>query len=128
MVTCHVCQQQKPSTEFYRDSTKARGHATRCKACTQKRDTARRDHNRAVVLAHLRTHHCVDCGEDDPRVLEFDHQGDKIANVSNMIQKGSLKALLAEIEKCEVRCANCHRRKTAIDFNHYKHRMRTMHI
>lgn len=123
MVTCHVCLVGKPSTDFYRDSTKARGHATRCKVCTQKRDTARREHNRAAVLAYLVEHPCVDCGEGDPRVLEFDHQGDKSANVSDMIQKGSLKTLLAEIAKCEVRCANCHRRKTAIDFNHYKHRM-----
>ena len=97
MVTCHVCQQDKPSTAFYRDSTKARGHATRCKTCTLQRDAARREHNRATVLAYLVEHPCVDCGETDPRVLEFDHLADKVANVSNMIQKGSLKALISEI-------------------------------
>lgn len=55
----------------------------------------------------------MDCGEKDPIVLEFDHQRDKVLEVSIAIHRGwSEKKLLAEIEKCEVRCANCHVRKT----------------
>lgn len=55
---------------------------------------------------------CVDCGETDPVVLDFDHvSGRKSAGVSRM-RTSSLPKLLTEIAKCEVRCANCHRRVT----------------
>lgn len=64
------------------------------------------------VLSYLAAHPCVDCGEDDPVVLEFDHvQTDKVASISDLVHKGyKLELIVAEIEKCEVRCANCHRR------------------
>jgi hypothetical protein len=56
----------------------------------------------------------VDCGERDPIVLEFDHvRGSKTGNVTRMMyNKVSVEKLKAEIAKCDVRCANCHRRKT----------------
>ena len=61
---------------------------------------------------------CVDCGEADPIVLEFDHvRGTKQDNVSTLIGRAfSWKRILEEVAKCEVRCANCHRRKTAAQF------------
>jgi hypothetical protein len=64
---------------------------------------------------YLLTHPCVDCGEVDPVVLEFDHvRGEKVAALSDMAKRQfSLAKLDAEIAKCEVRCANCHKRKTA---------------
>ena len=67
------------------------------------------------IYEYLENHPCVDCGESDPIVLEFDHvRGKKLYNVSAMgVQVLSWKTILKEIEKCEVRCANCHRRKTA---------------
>ena len=56
---------------------------------------------------------CVDCGEKNHIVLDFDHIRDKKYNVSRMIHDGfSWKAILREIEKCEVVCANCHRIRT----------------
>ena len=60
------------------------------------------------------SHPCVDCGETDPIVLEFDHinPNEKEATVANMLGRtASLEKIKAEIDKCEVRCANCHRRK-----------------
>ncbi|MEO8263129.1 MAG: hypothetical protein ABI566_11230 [Pseudolysinimonas sp.] len=52
---------------------------------------------------------CVDCGNQDIRVLEFDHvRGAKVANVARMVLDASLDRVIAEIEKCEVRCRNCH--------------------
>jgi L-lysine 2,3-aminomutase len=56
---------------------------------------------------------CVDCREKNPIVLDFDHLKDKKYNVSRMIHDGfSWKAILKEINKCEVVCANCHRIRT----------------
>jgi len=75
---------------------------------------ARRRENTERVFDYLATHPCVDCGEGDPLILEFDHvQGVKRAPVANLLRACAWPAIAAEIEKCEVRCANCHRRKTA---------------
>lgn len=73
-----------------------------------------RNRNRQFLNDYLSTHPCVDCGESDPVVLEFDHvRGYKKANLSDMAHKSlSLQSLKMEITKCEVRCANCHRRVT----------------
>ena len=68
---------------------------------------------RAFITAHLKANPCVDCGETDPIILEFDHVRDKHFNLSDAARKGvSIKKLKDEIAKCEVRCSNCHRRKT----------------
>ena len=75
--------------------------------------------NKAFILQYLVTHPCVDCGEADPIVLEFDHvKGKKTCDISKM--SGHARSLLViekEIAKCEVRCANCHRRKTRKQFS-----------
>lgn len=58
---------------------------------------------------------CVDCHERDPVVLDFDHRpGErKLFNIGTTAMGVSQLRLLAEIAKCDVRCANCHRRITA---------------
>lgn len=72
------------------------------------------------LLDYLQTHPCVDCGEKDPIVLEFDHvRGEKILNVTAMATAPREK-VLAEIAKCDIRCANCHRRR------HYNERLATI--
>lgn len=70
--------------------------------------------NRHRIKALLRLHPCIDCGESDPVVLEFDHVTDnKSADVSYMVGQGMRwERIELEIAKCQVRCANCHRRKT----------------
>ena len=56
---------------------------------------------------------CVDCGERDARCLDFDHvRGVKTHNIAHMTAC-SRERVLAEIAKCDVRCANCHRKRTA---------------
>lgn len=80
--------------------------------------------NKENVLSILKDKSCVDCGESDPVVLEFDHidRATKRDSVSNMVHRGmSFKTILIEIEKCEIRCANCHRRKTAKEANYYRY-------
>ena len=51
----------------------------------------------------------------DPVVLQFDHViGQKRMAISTMLSSGlAIATIRNEIKKCEVRCANCHLRKTA---------------
>jgi hypothetical protein len=65
------------------------------------------------LIEYFRTHPCVDCGEHDAVVLEFDHLGDKSFDVAQALPYRRWQSLLDEIAKCEVVCANCHRRRTA---------------
>lgn len=66
-----------------------------------------------LVTTYLETHPCVDCGEADIIVLDFDHvRGKKVCDVSSMVSRGyRLWRIKAEIQKCEVRCSNDHRRR-----------------
>lgn len=60
---------------------------------------------------------CVDCGEEDIRILEFDHREpeNKICNVGSC---GSEQTMIIEAEKCEMRCCICHRRRTKQQFKY----------
>lgn len=71
--------------------------------------------NHAKIIEYLKDHPCIDCGEADPVVLEFDHRGDKVTEISAAayMRAWTWERVEAEIAKCEVRCANCHKRKTA---------------
>lgn len=70
-----------------------------------------RERNKKYIQDYLLSHPCVDCGNSNIIVLEFDHiTNDKKLDISNMSQHAySIESLRKEIEKCEVRCANCHR-------------------
>jgi len=129
MKKCTRCDEDKPEEAFSRRKKKRQPW---CKDCmselSQRRyaedeelriDVKRRRRevrvkNRKLVLDYLREHPCVDCGEPDPIVLEFDHKdpSQKKGNVSSMTYSHSWPTVLKEIEKCDVRCANCHRRRT----------------
>src|SRR3989344_5876696 len=74
---------------------------------------------RRQLLDFLSGRQCVDCGEQDPIVLEFDHKETlkKFKQISTMLSGHySWKSVLTEIGKCEIRCANCHRKKTYAQF------------
>lgn len=75
-----------------------------------------RERNRAFLIEYLKEHPCSSCGEQDLLVLDLDHvdPATKKYNVSRMVssQHHSIKKIQEEIDKCQVLCANCHRRKT----------------
>lgn len=138
---CNTCKTEKDISNFaFRNKAKGTTHNI-CKPCAKVRDAeyyqssesrrksirtgvkARIKATREVFLNILENSSCVDCGESNPIVLEFDHLGDKKYNVSEVAGKTqSVKKLLEEIAKCEVRCANCHRVKTAKQRGWYKDR------
>ena len=110
----------RPCHAIYR-----RAHYLRNRATYVRREVARirgyREENRRRIRDYLRTHPCVDCGESDPLVLEFDHRSEKRAGVNELMRNhGTWAEVFAEIEKCDVRCANCHRRKTASTHGYYE--------
>ena len=109
---CTRCGETKPASEFYRRPKTRTGLSCSCKKCERDRVFQFRRRNAKYVNDYLREHPCAECGENDWRVLDFDHDGaDKMGNVADMANNSvSLKRIQAEIEKCIVRCANCHRR------------------
>jgi hypothetical protein len=130
---CTKCNQEKPIEDFpWKSKLLNRRHAV-CKPCAAKRSNkwyksnkdlhiqnvmknkrADRQEARQFVWDYLSSHPCIDCGENDPVVLEFDHVNGKKENVSNLVANGaSVQRLKLEIDLCEVRCSNCHRRKTS---------------
>ena len=77
---------------------------------------------RALLFDFLNKKQCRDCGENDPRVLDFDNRDpkEKFKSISQMLSGHySWIAICREIEKCEIRCANCHRRKTYIQLKFF---------
>ena len=72
---------------------------------------------RAIKINHLKSAPCMDCkGIFPPIVMDFDHvRGEKAHNVSHMFlhRESSWEAILEEVAKCELVCANCHRIRTA---------------
>ena len=137
--TCLLCHKEKNENKFsFRNKAKGT-RVGRCKTCIRKQIRKHYSENRNYYLLkarnrnsevrnriknyiwnYLSAHSCVDCGEKDPVVLEFDHISDKISAVSAMYRNYTLDTVIMEINKCEVRCANCHRRKTARERGWYK--------
>ena len=67
------------------------------------------------IALYLQGHPCIDCGEADLVVLEFDHRdpASKLRRLAEMRSgKWKFATVVAEVAKCDVRCANCHRRRT----------------
>jgi hypothetical protein len=122
---CSVCREVKTAAEYSKNKLKTDGLQSSCKKCSAAgsarwykenpqtrvvQNRYQRNRNKAFVDRYKRIHgKCTDCGITDPRVLQFDHLGDKHKNVSDMIYQGnSIKLIKNEIRKCEMRCANCH--------------------
>src|SRR5688572_15234192 len=103
---CRGCFSEANKRNYWKDPELVR-------ARTARNSARRREESQRRVIEYLMTHPCVDCGERDILCLQFDHLTDKKFDVSFMISTGvSWHRISAEIAKCEVRCANCHARKT----------------
>jgi len=77
---------------------------------------ARRVQEKRALVQALKKAPCVDChGVFPTAVMEYDHLQDKVRNVSQMVtsKRSGPKQVMAEIAKCDLVCANCHRVRTA---------------
>jgi hypothetical protein len=118
--SCRQCRRSKESNyqaQWYRNLPLNKKKERRNK------QLERRLELRRLMYLYLLEHPCVDCGESDPVVLEFDHvSGNKVDGVSRMMADNvSWEKVKAEIEKCQIRCANCHRRRTAERTGFWRH-------
>ena len=148
MKTCTMCKAPKTLESFACNKLKKDGLQPYCRECKKLRQNAWYAKNRERhifnvrsrigeirqdlhlrIFSYLQSHPCVDCGEVDPVVLDFDHvRGEKRSDIAIMVHTGfSWKTVEAEIAKCEVRCANCHRRKTAKERNTKRYRLGLEH-
>jgi hypothetical protein len=131
--TCGHCKQLLPISDFaWRRKT--RGQRDNCcricraaykqehYAAHRERYIANAGHRKQALIAErtayliesFRQRPCADCGETDPLVLEFDHLGHKNFNISTGLRNNNWQTVLDEIATCDVVCANCHRRRTAL--------------
>lgn len=129
-----MCRRDLPRSQFNVKSASPDGVQNVCRDCNraQAREyyARNRDAHLRVVMArraeqrrlaievvgeYLLAHPCVDCGEVDVRVLDFDHRvgSGKGAEVMRLVQNGySVTRVMVEIAKCDVRCRNCHAKVT----------------
>lgn len=137
MKPCSRCKNEKELSEFRKETKSPDGHSRWCRECFaeyereryQNGDRVRKEANKArsieknkqALWEYLFINPCVDCGNSDPRVLEFDHKDEftKSHNVSEMFQY-SWSRIMDEINKCDVRCANCHRIRTQEQFGTWR--------
>ena len=56
---------------------------------------------------------CLKCGEEHPACLDFHHEDEKEAGVTELVSRRntSKERIKQEIKKCKVLCANCHRKE-----------------
>jgi len=140
MKVCNHCKEEKDYSDFNKNKNRPDGLQARCRECQRSYDKKywekvtnaskegkligiklRRIQARQYIYDYLKLNPCIDCGETNPIVLEFDHKDSivKSFNISNATHR-SIESIQNEIDKCDIRCANCHRLRTAKQFNWYK--------
>lgn len=98
-------EKHKASVYAYRDANRER---------IREADRARSAKLKAQLLEY-KGGACVDCGNNDPRVLEFDHvpeRGPKLFTISTALHSHKQERVIAELDKCDLVCANCHAIRT----------------
>ena len=123
---CGKCTELRPIEQFPR---RGRGFNAWCNPCRKIYDAnwhatnrerfmaAKRKRTDALVawVQTLKDNPCIDCGlKFHPAAMTFDHLpgSKKRGDVSTIARSGASALLRAEIEKCELVCANCHAVRT----------------
>jgi hypothetical protein len=118
----------KPVSEFNFRNAAAGMHQSYCKECGKTLTRSHYSNNkrqyldrnlrsymkRRELVRQIKSRACADCGIQYPfYVMDFDHrEGETKEYELNRIDRMTTRAILREIEKCDVVCANCHRERT----------------
>jgi hypothetical protein len=135
MKFCTHCEQDKSLDEFALNRAKPDGHQAWCKSCTkevnadlyrngykEKQKAHNRRNKRRYMdelledVGDLLAAGCIVCGETDPACLDFHHRdpAQKAYGVRQAVHHGwSRTRVRAEAAKCDILCANCHRKHHA---------------
>jgi hypothetical protein len=120
---CSRCGELKDVSEFsFKNEARGWLHGF-CRGCHKKWNRAHYERNRRRTLpTRSATAPSTTRTTCDLFVLEFDHRdpSPKRIAVSSLLRYSSWSLIEAEIAKCDVRCANCHRRKTARERDYRK--------
>jgi hypothetical protein len=115
---CTICKQELPIENFYKDASRKGGFSHRCKNCEKEKvkqyDAPFKDKIKELLDIE-KSKGCHYCPESTPECLDFHHRNpkDKKYSVSTMLFFGhnhTIEKVKAELEKCIVICANCHRK------------------
>lgn len=136
---CTICKKMKNKSEYNKNKTRKDGLQNLCRACSNNQSKFYYKENKEIhkkmvrarnvkiisenqqkIVKFLKKNPCK-CGEKDICCLDFDHISNKSKNISTMLKDAySWESIKKEIAKCQVLCANCHRRKTAKNQKWYK--------
>lgn len=117
---CRMCHLEKTTDNFPKQRCI-------CKVCTSKYmkqwrisnrfrkhtyNRTRKDKLLQVVNEYKSERKCAYCGEADHCCLDFHHldPSKKDLTVNELVKKSNTQRLLKEFSKCEIVCANCHRK------------------
>jgi len=120
---CYKCGETRPLAMFYvameakRAAKEGRSRFRwPCRFCQRETNMSRLKPRQDYLDAIKLQAGCTDCGLKlpHPEIYDFDHLPgcDKVMSVSAFLTKGTFDDLVAEVAKCEVVCANCHRIRT----------------
>ena len=106
---------RKIETEADREQARAYGRRFYAQNLAQEkaRVTERKEKIRQWFEELKQTLACQRCGENHPATLDFHHRNPKEKEIliSQAVHNGwGSERILKEIEKCDVLCANCHKR------------------
>lgn len=128
MKSCCTCRRELPSGSFGQSKRNPDGLSYKCKECSRAYVKAHYEAHKAdysakarrweaaqrAVIRDAKSRPCADCGGTFHfAAMDFDHVlgTAKAFTVSGGHKRGAA-SVLAEIAKCEVVCANCHRLRT----------------
>lgn len=138
MKICYTCKVDKDETEFNKRGNHLQSY---CRQCARLKHKKFYQDNKAHCIEYslnakwqIRANAlqfvmdyckdgCSECNEKDFTCLEFDHidPTTKRMNISIMVGRGySINSIKAELVKCRILCANCHKKRTAKQFGWYK--------
>lgn len=139
---CSKCGIEKDISEFISKNREKGWSHSYCKLChseykkeryrknkkefikkVREREARIRQENQDKIAEYFSVNQCVDCGNSDIRVLDFDHIDNKNDNIGTMLYRAKKWIEIEkEIKKCEVVCSNCHRIRTSIRSNDWRNR------